>query len=379
MNALTDPSVPPDDSRGAAAAELWLRHVVAWSAGLTDDLPEIDPADAARLEERARGERVLGLVLAAIDAGGLKLPSEVEDRVVEGHEDAMRWCLRVERRMLEVRDWFDQAGVRRWLVLKGSACAHLDEPDPSLRAFADLDLLVASDDFDTAIRALEQRGIERRLPERRPGFDRRIGRSVGMKSPDGVEIDVHRTLAAGGLGLRIPLDDLFADADRFTLGGTTVQALSYDHRALHAAYHAIVGTITPDLRTTRDLAVHLARRDSDPARLSAEAARWGATTVLHDATAAVLDALPIDLPGWRAWMNCAPVEEHDRRLVTATRIETRAPFDRGILEELSPTDRLRYLWAVMFPSRKFLASRGESPSERIRRGTSAWRRQMSSR
>ena len=106
-----------------------------------------------------------------------------------------------------------------FVVLKGPALAHTRYRDPSLRLFADLDLLVRSGQVD---RRLAPPSAE---PARRPppscpscghGFDDRFGKEVMLRTPatadapDGFEIDLHRTLIAGALGLTIPLDELFA-------------------------------------------------------------------------------------------------------------------------------------------------------------------------
>lgn len=78
-----------------------------------------------------------------------------------------------------------------------------------------------------------------------------------MTCGDLVEIDVHRTLCGGAMGLRIPLDRVFAQPELFDIGDTGFLAPRLDHRALHAAYHAIVGGGPPPLRTLRDLAGYL--------------------------------------------------------------------------------------------------------------------------
>jgi hypothetical protein len=367
---LTSGSLRPRPS--SDAAEVALRHVAAWSAGLIETLPEVGPDVAERFVGAAERERVLGLVLVAIDRGDLVLTDELVQRVESGHQEAMRWCLRVERRILEIHDWFEAAGVRRWLVLKGAACAHLDEPDPSLRAFADVDLLIAGDELDLAISVLEAHEVQRRIPQRRPGFDRRIGKSVGMKSADAVEVDVHRTLATGGLGARIPLDRLFDRPETFQLAGTPIRALARHHRALHAAYHSVIHTPVPDLRSIRDLGAHLADSDHDLSPLISEAQRWRGTTVLRQAVEATLEMLPIDVPGWRAWVDTTEPDPRDLVLVQRTWQLDTALVDRGLLTELGLLDRMRYLVAVAAPSKELLAYRGESQLGRIRTGTRRW-------
>lgn len=116
--------------------------------------------------------------------------------------------------------------------------------------------------MDRAIAALQAGDAVRRIPERRPGFDRRFAKGVGMACGDLVEIDVHRTLCGGALGYRIPVDRPFAEPGRFTIGGTSVLT----HPAL-----------TPD-------------------GLSAEARRWGGEAVLAEAVRTALSELTFDAP-----------------------------------------------------------------------------------
>ena len=192
--------------------------------------------------------------------------------------------------------------------------------------------------------------VQRRIPQRRPGFDRRIGKSVGMKSADAVEVDVHRTLATGGLGASIPLDRLFDRPETFQLAGTPIRALARHHRALHAAYHSVIHTPVPDLRSIRDLGAHLADSDHDLSPLISEAQRWRGTTVLRQAVEATLEMLPIDVPGWRAWVDTTEPDPRDLVLVQRTWQLDTALVDRGLLTELGLLDRMRYLVAVAAPS-----------------------------
>ena len=59
------------------------------------------------------------------------------------------------------------------VVLKGAVLAHEAYPDPSLRPFTDLDILVAGANHADAVRKLEALGYERTRPEPAPGYDAR--------------------------------------------------------------------------------------------------------------------------------------------------------------------------------------------------------------
>ena len=200
------------------------------------------PIGSAGFAERLQQTRLIGPLLAAAASGEAELSPELEADLVERQHRALLWCIHLEVRLLEVREWFDAAGGIRHLVIKGPAVAHLDALDPSVRTFADIDLLVAGDDIDRAVDVLQRHETSVPWAERRPGFDRRFAKSTTRTFADGVELDLHRTLADGVHGHRIPLDRLFEHPDRFEIGGVPFGALSPTHRLLHAAYHLLLGS-----------------------------------------------------------------------------------------------------------------------------------------
>lgn len=347
-------------------------EVLAQTAGcLLPGAPEVAPLpaeDGSFFVGLSRTWRVAGPVLMAADSGVVDLPSTVVDEMAEVHLDSMRWCMHLESRLLEVHDWFIAAGVTDWLVIKGPAVAHLDYPDPSLRSFADLDILIAGHDMDRAIEVLGEHGAARRIPERRPGFDRRFIKGVGTKCADGVEIDVHRSLTGGAHGFRIPLDRLFAESETFEIGGVPFRALSRRHRALHAGYHAVVGSPVPPLRTLLDLAGYLSSDDLTPDVLVAEARRWRGETVLAEAVRVTLSSLKFDAPAWQDWLTTVLPDVKELAIIEAGHRSHRWPIEWATIRELSWRDRTAFVWAVVSPSRSVLDDRGLSSFGRVRNG-----------
>lgn len=353
--------VAPATARDAASEVLHAAASVGLPGGPTSI--EVTDADVEMLVGLVTGEGLLGPLLAA-------LPSDAHDlheRVLERHAGAMAWCLLLEQRLLDIDDWFAAAGGIRYLLLKGPSVAHLDEDDPSMRSFADLDLLIDAADIDRALTVLQTHGAQRRIPEHHRGFDRRFSKGVGLTCGDGIEIDTHRTLCVGGLGARIPLDDLFADPDHFEVGGRTFAALSLPHRALHAAYHAVIGSSARQLRTLRDLAGFLTRLDPD--ELLTEARRWRGETVLHSAVTATFDALTFDAPEWQRWVESLEPDPYDLALINTSLHGSPNPLDVPFLRELPWRDRAAYLWGVATPSKETLQSRGQTRWTRLRNGT----------
>ena len=311
----------PRPSSEADAAREVLGQLVAWGLGLDVAVPaRPTPSAGEALVQAAVEERMTGPLLLAADAGAVALAPEAVDRLAEHHRQALLWCLHLEARLVEVADWL-AAGDLEALVVKGSALAHLDEGDPALRTFADIDLLVAAGDLDQAVVALEGRGARRRHEQRRPGYDRRFAKSVTLTLADGVEVDLHRTLSDGVHGVRIPLDRLFAHSVPLDLGGRRLRTLSPPHRMLHCCYHAVLGSETPRLASLRDLAGYLDRPDLGPSVVAEEAACWRGQAVLATAVAAALAAVPVESPDWVAWVQAHPPPARERTLLERQRAE----------------------------------------------------------
>ena len=348
---------------------------LAASAGLPGGPASVDAAgihaagvDVEMLVGLATSEGLLGPLLAALPPDA----HDLRERVLGRHGSTMAWCLMLEQRLLDIDDWYSEAGGIRYLVLKGPSVAHLDEEDPSMRSFADLDLLIDAADIDRALTVLQRHGAQRRIPEHHRGFDRRFAKGVGLTCGDGIEIDTHRTLCVGALGARIPLDGLFAHPDHFEVGGRSFAALSLPHRALHAAYHAVIGTSARQLRTLRDLAGFLTRLD--PSELLTEAGRWRGETVLHAAVSQTFDALTFDAPQWRDWVDAFEPAPDDVALIARSLHGSPNPLDVPFLRELRWRDRPAYLWGVATPSKETLQSRGQTPWTRLRDGVANLRR-----
>src|SRR5699024_7361871 len=161
--------------------------------------------------------------------------------------------------------------------------------------------------------------------------------------PDGVEVDLHRSLCDGVHGFRIPLQDLFARPEPFDVGGRELLALAPVHRVLHAAYHAVLGSPEPKVMSLRDLAGYLSRPDLDPGSVAAEAERWRGRGVLAEAVAMTEREVGAVAPGWERWLEGAEVDDRERSIVARQRREgsSLGPGKLQAMRELPRwTDRL---------------------------------------
>jgi len=393
-----------------------LEHLVVLAvptAGVEDPAdPPIDwSGRGISIVESARVERLTGALMAAMESGAVLLSTEQADLAERHHLDALAWCMKLEDRLCDVSERLVAAGVVDLRVVKGPAVAHLDELEPSLRTFGDLDLVVRGRDIDRTVDSLVKMGAERPYPQRRPGFDGRFAKSVTLTFSDRVEIDLHRTICDGVHAVRVPVDRLFDDPAHFNIAGMSMAAPSRRVRILHAAYHAVLGSPIPRLMSRRDLLGYLlasevasadaataegsaeasaaeALADADTEAASAvdaldvssvvgEAEAWNGIAVLHEAVASVLALPGVNLPLWKAWFDDVEPSRAERQIVAAQRRDG-SSYGRSRLRVVAELenwpDRLAYTAGVLFPSREHLRARDMNRSTLFQRGARGQRR-----
>jgi Uncharacterised nucleotidyltransferase len=341
------------------AASSWrfeLDPVVGWIAasGLSTELAApIRPLDAeawTRVRDGATHHRLDGLLVAAVGSG--RLPTDPgQCREAAALEiDLTRARMALERRTADEVEWFASLGIEVRL-LKGSALAHLDYPDPQLRPTSDIDLLVRSGQLDEAIVRLEERGARRSDPDPVPGYAAVAGKGATMVMEGALEIDLHRLLVWGPLGVRLRAEDLWSTSRTFVLDGRSVTGLGVEEALLHAAYHLVVSGWRRAL-SLRDVGQLLAAPGLDAERAIGLARRWGAEAVLASAIAAAVGQLALIeqgaltdwaggyRPTWRdrLWLRIDRPEDHLAGFESvATFLELRTRAERSMF--LSATTR----------------------------------------
>jgi hypothetical protein len=170
-----------------------------------------------------------------------------------------------------------EAGVRS-LLLKGPAIARRIYEPGELRAYGDLDLLVAPDDERAAEAVLEQLGFAVIVEDSRLARHRPVHAHEWVRARDLASVDLHRTLSGTHASQAEVFDVISAETETLTVAGVDVEvpapaALALVlalHVAHHGAHEKTVGDLTRALerlpRETWERASQLA------ARLRAEAA-----------------------------------------------------------------------------------------------------------
>ncbi len=322
--------------------------------------------DWSRLTQECNAHRLDGHLIAAVVDGAL--PTTADQRA-----DAAAIELRLTRARSRyddvcrpVLDDLADAGILVRL-LKGSALPWSDYPDPQLRPTADLDLLVPSRQLQQAVDLLVGQGAVPVNPEPTAGFARSVFKGLTVRMPSGLEVDLHRILSWGPLGVRVPEADLWAPGRTFDRLGHRAVTLDVDRTLLHLCAHLLLlGALRAS--EVRDVAQLALSPSLDPERVVAIARRWGHEAILAVALRMVERELaigPADLP-LAEWAANHRVRRTDRAWLRTDRPD--APVagiePLAVLLELPGWQpRLTMLRALAFPR----PGTDPGPTSRLRR------------
>jgi hypothetical protein len=297
-----------------------------------------------------------------VEVGALPVTPEQRQAVEGSHLD---WCgavLGLEQRLLELAAILDDAGID-FLVLKGTAVAHLVYSDPALRMFGDNDLLFRSEQFGQALRVLHEYGYIRPAAPPRPAFDERFGKGATLRRRGGDELDAHRNLVFGSFGFRIVLDELFDSAVTFELAGRRLKALGPETRLLHACYHSALGDPDPRYSSLRDVAQMLMTGEHEPTKVVALARDWEASAVVARALDLCRGHLGAELHGplVEVFSGYQPTRKERRAIASyvgqnrhyAAKVVASLPYLDGL------GDKIDFVRTSAVPSDPFVESRGE--------------------
>lgn len=337
--------------------------------GLPGDRPpfpaeQLDELAWAGLLAAAEHNRLTGLLVSAVCDGALPATPVQVRQARSAHRAKQLRVMALEQELISVLELLAGQGIDS-RVLKGSAVAHLDYPDPALRSYIDMDVLVRARDIDRAVGVLSAAGYVRTLAERCPGFDRRFDKGMTLISPtSGFGLDLHRTLELGPWGLKVDLDGLWDEGQQFQICGRSMRALSRPNRFMHACYHSALGDWPLRLGSLRDV-VQLLRHDgADHTELRRLAVTWGVEAVVAAAVADACRLLGTEVdPALSSWAaNYRPSNRERRYLALHTHEdETFAAQRIAILWELPGVrDKLSYAWALVKPDPEYTVGRGSS-------------------
>jgi hypothetical protein len=344
-------------------------------AGMPDR--PLGPDEWPALLASARRERLDALLAWSIADGVWPATPAQRADAYETHRRSMAAALMLERALIDLAVLFDEAAIE-FRLLKGPALAHLDETDPTLRPFGDLDLLVPADQIGRVVELLVSRGGTRRYPEPRPGFDQHFSKGMCIVVPAGPEIDLHRTLCPGPFGLTIDLAELLAGTESITLGDRVIPALDRPRRFVHACLHAVLGSPSPRPAQLRDVARTCPTDAGQLATVFALAESWRVSVVVAHALRLVADELRWRPPeGVQAWVESLRPRQIERSWLGAYV----GPNRSSVVQTIGAVSAVRGVRAKLaYSTAIVLPRRGQSTrsrAERARRGLRTLRRRVS--
>ena len=173
------------------------------------------------------------------------VPASVLAESVTERQQVVRRQLVAEADLRLIAEALDRADVP-WLLVKGPVLAQLYQRRGNVRAFSDLDVLVAPTRLADALAALSAVGGQ--LLSRNYHLMRQeLPGEVAVVGRHGTVVDLHWSLvnrSAKRSRTRIPTSRLLAAATRRDLGGPVVPVLSEEEALVHVCLHAALAGAT---------------------------------------------------------------------------------------------------------------------------------------
>ena len=303
-------------------------------------------------------QRLLGHLCAMVVSSALPATESQKGEATAWDLQVLGHRARLDHLLIDAVTILTEAGIDH-RVLKGAAVARTAYPRLDVRHYYDVDLLAPAQRFDDAVNALCAAGFHRRSPPPRPGYDGRFAKSVTLRSPDDLELDLHRTLITGPFGFLLDLPGLWERAARIDVNGRTLNCFPPEENLLHMCCSAALADVPPRWSSLRDVAQLLCCGDVDNARFVdiVTKQRFGlAASIALETTA---ERLGLDasheLITWAT--NYEPTRSERRRLrVYRDRRNFAAQSLESLLVLRGVRDRLAFGYAAVVPSREFLQS-----------------------
>lgn len=310
------------------------------------------------LLEAVRHHRLGGLLLDGIRTGAVAVTPEQQAAARRMQRTGMVHLLSLDQLLTSALQLLDDAGIDV-MVVKGAAHASLLYPDPSLRLYNDIDLLVRGPQFAAAVAALAGAGITRPAPELADGFDERFGKGATLHAPSGLCVDLHRTFLSGPFAFTVDAEGLFATTATVELMGRTVRTLPPEERLLHCAFHAALSDFEPRLTTVRDVVQAALADDLDIDRLQSVASAWQARGALALALTDAWSTLtPTASPELVEWARTYRPGRRERIAIASYRTRRRRWWWQSLAGALYVdgwSDRVEYLRAIAPGGRRGVA------------------------
>jgi hypothetical protein len=265
-------SLCPPLLRSVAAQGLVGSSLVEWPADPLDDVEWQSFTGLVSMH------RLWSLLADATVTGNFPATDAQSEEIFSHDKEAVLTCLYLDRALVQTHEALDARGIDA-RIYKGVSSALAFYPEPGMRTYSDIDLMVRADQLDDLADVLAEHGATRLGPNRWSAF----------QLPDGWEIDPQESLRDGPFGASIPARELFATRPTLRVGGADIPTLSDAALILAACYHAILPGDLRRLVPLRDVAEMLMSDRFDEDVVREHATRWQSSIVLATAVRAAAD------------------------------------------------------------------------------------------
>ncbi len=307
----------------------------------------VAPDAPDELVAAAIAHRVIGACTAALSERRLLLPGRAAGRLRHAQAVVVLRSALLRRELVAIADALGHAIEAAPIVLKGPAIADRFYRDPSLRSFADLDLLVPRGRLPEAIEALAAFGYREQV-ELREGFAAHHGHDVHMARELGrqrAHVELHWRVGDDALGEALSHERLVDRSEAAARAGPT-RCPAPDDQLLVCSMHLLSDRLKR-LAWIEDIRrVSIALDETAWARMFVRARDLGLLWVLHraldyaDHHLGYRRARPLGAGEPPPWGPLRAVEE----------LDVRASVHIGRLAALPWRGRARYLRDVLVPT-----------------------------
>lgn len=219
---------------------LWQPLDQATTATLFHGLPGAPdpPTDAGSWTAAAPqilAHRLSGLALATLSAAGVTLPPEIVASFRHRQTTSIARSLQLEGRAPGIAAVLERAGIPS-LFTKGPGLARL-YPEPGLRSFTDLDVVVPTARFKHAIAALGRSGFRVVDPMPPRSYFYTLCREATALSDGKISIDLHHRIPPWSFSHRLTFATMLREAEQLELGNGSVHIPAPHHQFVIALLH----------------------------------------------------------------------------------------------------------------------------------------------
>jgi hypothetical protein len=191
--------------------------------------------------EAAHWHGVLPLLSHNLHAVAPRLvPDEMLERLRLRHQATAHQNLYMTAELLQLVGALEEAGIPS-IPLKGAVLAHTLYPDPALREFSDIDILVREGDLSRAKQVLSSLGFLLTRSDlagaQETAFRWRMYAYFFLRPTDGLVVDLHWKLAPTYLLTAIPVETLWDQIRSCRIGGLELRSFSPEVTLLLLCFH----------------------------------------------------------------------------------------------------------------------------------------------